>query len=296
MIESDNKAGSPSDESAPPGSAPNTPTPVIAPSSTASERVYQQIMRVFGHLLNGFNIGHLMLILLVLHVFAMSFPNGNNPPQYVFDEAYYVPAGQDLLHLVASNLEHPFFGKVWVALGIYLFGNDFFGWRIFYVLIGTATVGVFYELARLFFNKEKALLAASLLGFETLFFIHTSLALLEGPPIFFALLGFLAYLRRHYYWSAVAFALSILSKEWGTYFLAALFLYHVWATRRIPAKQLLSTRNLKTLIAFAIILIAVVGIPLTAYDQIYHPYIGTLATVGTVVIQSSGTQTTTTNT
>jgi 4-amino-4-deoxy-L-arabinose transferase-like glycosyltransferase len=253
-------------------------------------------MKVFGSVLNGYNIGHLMLILLVLHIFAMSFPNGNNPPQYVFDEAYYVPAAQDLLHLVPSNLEHPFFGKVWGALGIYLFGNDFFGWRIFYVLIGTATVGVFYELARLFFNKEKALLAASLLGFETLFFIHTSLALLEGPPIFFALLGFLAYFRKLYYWSAVAFALTVLSKEWGTYFIAALFLYHIWATRRIPAKQLLSMPNLKTLIAFAIILIAVVGIPLTAYDQIYHPYTGTLSTVGTVVIQGNGTQTTTTTT
>jgi len=101
-------------------------------------------MSVFGSVINGFNIGHLLLILLVLHIFAMSFPSGNNPPQYVFDEAYYVPAAQDLLHLVPSNLEHPFFGKVWGALGIYLFGNDFFGWRIFYVLIGTATVGVFY--------------------------------------------------------------------------------------------------------------------------------------------------------
>jgi dolichyl-phosphate-mannose--protein O-mannosyl transferase len=260
------------------------------------ERLQNQFMRVFGGVINGFNIGHLLLILLVLHIFAMSFPNGNNPPQYVFDEAYYVPAGLDLLHLVPSNLEHPFFGKIWVALGIYLFGNDFFGWRIFYVIIGTATVGVFYELARLFFSKEKALLAACFLGFETLFFIHTSLALLEGPPIFFALLAFLAYFKKHYYWTAVFIGLSILSKEWGTYFLAALFLYHIWATRRIPAAKLLSPANLKMLIAFCIITIAVVGIPLTAYDQIYHPSESTLSTIETVVSNVNGTQTTTTTT
>ena len=143
------------------------------------QQIRAQITSFISRVLYAFNIGHLLLVLLGLHIFAMSFPNGNN--QYVFDEAYYVPAANDLLHLVPSNLEHPFFGKIWGALGIYLFGNDFFGWRIFYVLIGVAAVWVLYELALVFFSKEKALLAASMLGFETLFFIHTSLLLLEGP-------------------------------------------------------------------------------------------------------------------
>lgn len=278
-----------------PPEAPQEP-PSSLPPVSASQRFRNEIRDAFAGILSSFNIGHLLLILLALHLFAMSFPNGNSPPQYVFDEAYYVPAGLDLLHLVASNLEHPFFGKVWAALGIYLFGNDFFGWRIFYVIIGTAAVWVFYELALVFFSKEKALLAASFLGFETLFFIHTSLALLEGPPILFALLGFLAYFKKHYYWAPVGFGLSVLSKEWGTYFLLALFLYHIWATRRVPAKKLLSNASLKTTITFCIILVAVVGIPLTAYDQVYHPYEGTLSTVGTVVYVANGTSTTTTTT
>ena len=126
----------------------------------------------------------------------MSFPSESG--DYVFDEAYHVPAAKDLLNLVPSNLEHPFLGKLWGSIGIYLFGNDFFGWRIFYVVIGVLTVWAFYELALNFFSKEKALFAASMLGFETLFFIHTSLDLLEGPPIFFALLGFLAYFKKRY--------------------------------------------------------------------------------------------------
>ena len=121
----------------------------------------------------------------------------------VFDEAYYVPASKDLLALVPSNLEHPFFGKIWGALGIYLFGSDFFGWRIFYVLIGVARRMGNVRVALVFFSKEKALLAASLLAFETLFFIHTSLLLLEGPPILFALLGFLGYFKKHYYLAAI---------------------------------------------------------------------------------------------
>ena len=226
----------------------------------------------------------------------MSFPNQKD--QYVFDEAYYVPASKDLLNFVASNLEHPFFGKIWGAIGIYLFGNDFFGWRIFYVIIGVLSVWALYQLALVFFSKEKALLAASLFGFETLFFIHTSLLLLEGPAILFALLGFLAYFKKHYYLSALAFGLSILSKEWGIYFVAALFLYHVWATKYIPFSQLFSRQRLRTLLVFVVIVLAVVALPLWVYDQAYKPYTNTVTTVGTVLIvnQTSGLTITTTTT
>jgi len=225
----------------------------------------------------------------------MSFPSGND--QKVFDEAYYTQAAKDLLNFVPSNLEHPFFGKIWGAIGIYLFGNDFFGWRIFYVLIGVASVWAMYELARVFFSKEKALLAASLLGFETLFFIHTSLLLLEGPPILFALLAFLAYFKKHYYISALCFGLCVLSKEWGIYFIAALFLYHVWATKRIPFDKLLSGKSLKTLVVFVIIVVVVIGVPLQIYDVVYHPYRSTVTTVGTVfIVNATSGQTITTTT
>ena len=213
------------------------------------------------------NIGHLLLVLLGLHLFAMSFPNSAS----IFDESYYVGTyhfDQDLLNLIPSNLEHPFFGKIWGALGIYLFGDNFFGWRIFYVLIGILTVWVFYELALVFFSKGKALFAASLLGFETLFFIHTTAALLEGTPLLFGLLGFLLYFKKKYYLSAIAFGLSILSKEWGLYFVIALFLYHVYF---VIGSKPLSRKAWSKFIIFVAILALVVSLPLWAYDTAYHP-------------------------
>ncbi|MDA4135364.1 MAG: glycosyltransferase family 39 protein, partial [Thaumarchaeota archaeon] len=181
----------------------------------------------------GINIGHLLLIIFALHLFALSFPSDtSNGGGLVFDESYYVPASLDLLHGVASNLEHPFFGKIWGALGIGIFGDNFFGWRILYAVIGTLAVWLMYELARQFLSKEKALLAASMLAFENMFFIHTSLLLLDGPPVLFALAGFLAYFKRRYFLSALAFGLCILSKETGVFFLLALVLYHLWASRK----------------------------------------------------------------
>src|SRR5437870_2751495 len=79
------------------------------------------------------NIGHLLLILIALHHFALSFPSDTSGTNgRVFDESFYTGAAQDLLHGIPGNLEHPFFGKVWGVLGISLFGNNFFGWRVFY--------------------------------------------------------------------------------------------------------------------------------------------------------------------
>jgi dolichyl-phosphate-mannose--protein O-mannosyl transferase len=222
-------------------------------------------------------IGHLLVILTALHLFAISFPSGDscigNNAACVFDEAYYVPASNDLIAGVAANVEHPFLGKLYGAIGILLFGNDSFGWRIVYVVIGVATVWIFYELARLFLSKEKSLFAASLLGFETLFFIHTSLILLEGPPIFFGLLGFLLYFRKNYIWSAISFGLSILSKEWGIYFVGALIfyqLYHLYSTRKEPNSALTKPRLIRYAL-FIVVILLVVGIPLQFYDSIYHP-------------------------
>ena len=248
-------------------------------------------------MLRGINIGHLLLIIFALHLFALSFPSDTtNGGGMVFDEAYYVPASLDLLHGVANNLEHPFFGKIWGALGISIFGDNFFGWRIFYAVIGTLAVWMMYELARQFFSKEKALLAASMLAFENLFFIHTSLLLLDGPPVLFALAGFLAYFKRRYYLSALAFGLCILSKETGVFFLLALVLYHLWANSkklRTPGPPI----GLKKVLAFAIILSLVVGLPLWGYDLAYHPYTKTTVVVEPLVtVDPLNNQTLTTTT
>ncbi|MGI0083543.1 MAG: glycosyltransferase family 39 protein [Nitrososphaerales archaeon] len=236
--------------------------------STPAHTVKQFWAYLRGKFLS-FGIGHLLLILLGLHLFAMSFPSGNN--QFVFDEAYYVPASRNLLAFVASNPEHPFFGKIWGALGIFLFGNDFFGYRIFYVIIGVLTVWVFYELALVFLSRERALFAASFLGFETLFFIHTSLLLLEGPPLLFGLAAFLLYFKKHYYLSAIAFGLSVLSKEWGVYFIAAFILYHLITSLTIPYNK----KRAIQIVIFVMIIILVVGLPLWTYDAVYHPMTNT---------------------
>lgn len=247
-------------------------------------------------MIRGINIGHLLLAIFALHLFALSFPSDtSNGAGVVFDEKYYVTASLDLLNGTANNLEHPFFGKIWGALGISIFGNDFFGWRIFYALIGTIAVWLMYELARQFFSKELSLLAASMLAFENLFFIHTSLLLLDGPPVLFALAGFLAYFKKRYFLSALAFGLCVLSKETGIFFLLALALYHLWANGQ-KLRGILTTSALKKGLIFAVIVALVFGIPIWGYDAVYHPYTSSTATVSVTVVVNPVTNATTTST
>ncbi|MDA4118392.1 MAG: glycosyltransferase family 39 protein [Thaumarchaeota archaeon] len=262
---------------------------------TPPEREKSKALDSIVRLAGGINIGHLMLIIFALHLFALSFPSDtSNGAGKVFDESYYVPASLDILHWVPSNVEHPFFGKIWGALGIVIFGDNFFGWRILYAVIGTLSVFLMYELARHFFSKEKALLAASMLAFENVFFIHTSLLLLDGPPILFALAGFLGYFKKRYYLSALAFGLCILSKETGAFFLIALVIYHLWTNAK--NKPLGRPEQWRKALAFLIIVSVVVGLPLWGYDVAYHPYETTTAVVQVVVSSNPLTNVTTTTT
>ena len=230
------------------------------------------MLRALERAVRGINIGHLLLLIFALHLFALSFPSDTSSGGgLVFDEKYYVTASLDLLNGTSSNLEHPFFGKVWGAIGISVFGDNFFGWRIFYAVIGTLAVWMMYELAKHFFSKEKAMLAASMLAFENIFFIHSSLLLLDGPPVLFALAGFLGYFKKRYYLSALAFGLCILSKETGMFFLVALLLYHLWVNGKTIRTPGLRIFGWKKVFAFVAIVSIVVGLPLWGYDYAYHP-------------------------
>ena len=75
-------------------------------------------------------IRDIIAITIMMHLLIISFPIDEE----VFDEAYYIPAALDILEGEPSNLEHPFLGKAWIALGIGIFGNNFFGWRFITIL------------------------------------------------------------------------------------------------------------------------------------------------------------------
>ncbi|WP_305095607.1 phospholipid carrier-dependent glycosyltransferase [Croceibacterium aestuarii] len=72
------------------------------------------------------------------------------PGKPYFDEVHYLPAARDWMALSQpSNIEHPPLGKEIIALGMRLFGDGPFGWRIFPALFGT--LGLFAGMRALWF-------------------------------------------------------------------------------------------------------------------------------------------------
>jgi len=201
----------------------------------------------------AYRITILLLAIIVLgvlgaHVYTITLPDvpnchdtTKNVDGCIMDEVYYVPAGQTLLagekcapYADSCNLEHPFLSKAFIAAGIAIFGNGAFGWRIFEVLLGTFSIpllfGICWSVTR---NARLSLYASFLLAFETLFFVHSSVAVIDISAVFFALLGFLFYFAKAHWWrfdrltlTGIAFGLSALSKETAIMLLLVLAAYH----------------------------------------------------------------------
>lgn len=195
----------------------------------------------------------LMLItsgLLVAHFYTINSPptascydSDKQVDGCVMDEIYYVPAAQVLLSGDKCgpggpncNMEHPFLSKAFIAAGIVLFGNDDFGWRIFIVLLGTACIPIVFAICwRMTRDRTLSLFAAFLLAFETLFFVHSSIAVIDVPAIFFALLAFFVYLSGFRLWKLNSFilagillGLSALAKETAVFMVVFLVVYNLF--------------------------------------------------------------------
>ena len=216
-----------------------------------------------------FRIEHLILISLALHMFVIPFPQDS----VVFDEAYYTEAGRDLINGVGSNAEHPFLGKLWGVLGILTFGDNWFGWRFPFVIFGALTLMAFYKLANHFLDDRKALYASILLAFDNIFFIHSSLYLLEVPALFFSIATFYLYFRKRYSLAAVAMAIAILSKETSVFFLFALIIYHLAInSKHILRRTSMNMRHTtKQVVTFFVLVTTITAGPIWIYDITYTP-------------------------
>jgi len=197
----------------------------------------------------------IIIVMTFLHFFLIPLTKG-----YAFDENYYIPAGLDLLEGKFSNLEHPFLGKLWVSLGVLIFGNNPLGWRFFYVIIGILTLLVYWRISKELLDESKAFFALTLLSLENMFFVHSNLALLDIPSIFFSLLALLYTLKKKYLLVGIFLGFALLNKESALLFL---FIILSFLLRR-------KTNVLKILLILLITFLTFI-IPLTLYDQIYKP-------------------------
>lgn len=108
-----------------------------------------------------------------------------------FDEIYHGRTGYEHLHrLPVYETTHPPLGKVFIMLGIALFGMNGFGWRVAGALFGAGMVPVLYLLARRLFKRPwLAFTAAALFALDTLRFSQSRIATIDVYGTFFILLS-----------------------------------------------------------------------------------------------------------
>lgn len=185
--------------------------------------------------------GATALILFILRMLIVSYPSPSLPPEqcieqpksecgFIFDEYYYVPAARKLLAGVAVNNEHPPLSKLLIALGIRLLGDNPMGWRFFPMLLSSLSVGVFIMLAWQLTGKRSVVwVSAVLLGGDMMFFNVGSIAILDGPALFFTALASLLYLGGRYALSGLTMSLAMLSKTSSLFAYIALLTYTLFA-------------------------------------------------------------------
>ena len=237
-------------------------------------------------LISKFTIFHYLSLYFAVHLLQIAFPSDGS---LVFDEAYYTKCSLATLQGIACNGEHPPLPKLIGAVGIWLFGNNWFGWRFPVVLMGIGALFLFYLLAKRFMGDPWALGATILLSLDTLWFIHSGTLLLEMPMFLFVFLALELYFQKHYMLSAVSMGIAFTAREMAIFPFIALGIYHIYANRKMlkPA--------LKIGLKYALVAVLIFGIIMQAYDMGYHAYSAASVAnyVNANVVMNNGTALTT---
>jgi predicted membrane-bound dolichyl-phosphate-mannose-protein mannosyltransferase len=191
-------------------------------------------MEIVKRLLNNLNKWeYTWLCLLVIITLVLHFSIINHPNTLVFDEQHYVKDARMILEKhTTERTEHPPLGKVIIAGGIVLFGDNPIGWRFFSITFGTLNIVLLYLICRqLKMSRMASNLATFLLALENLSFVQASVAMLDVFSVTFMLLAFWLYLRRSYPLSAVVVALATLAKLTGVLVVLPILLHWLIARR-----------------------------------------------------------------
>ena len=172
----------------------------------------------------------------------------NQPKGYIFDEVYYAKNANSIInHGVELNstnqaefIVHPPLGKWLIGIGIKLFGNNEFGWRISAAIIGTASIVLIYLIAQQLFDSYLlSNIAAGLMALDGLNLVMSRVALLDIFLMFFILLATYLFMRNQYWETGIVLGAASGIKWSGAYLIPVFLLLSINFVRARAAKQLI---------------------------------------------------------
>ncbi|GBC70578.1 hypothetical protein HRbin02_00346 [Candidatus Calditenuaceae archaeon HR02] len=226
----------------------------------------------------------LTIIYIVLKLSIINTPSPERPPQecieqtsgcgFVFDEAHYVRAVRKMINGEAANNEHPPLAKYLIMYSILALGDTPLSWRLPSVISGTLTLPVLYLLARrLIGDGMAALLSVLLFALDVTGFNISSIAILDAPSLFFALLGAYLFIAGRRYLGTIVLAASVLSKTSALFTALGIIIYDALVTSRSggDAASRIS-HSMRHIVFYGLLLFALMTAGLAVYDAHFQAY------------------------
>lgn len=139
--------------------------------------------------------GYIMLALVAVAA-ALHFWHLGRPNEIVFDEVHFVGQARHYLHGEQFLDPHPPLAKLLIALGIWLFGDHAWAWRLGNASMGTALVAITYLLGRRMFNSRMTgALAAVFVLCDGMFIVDSRIAVVDIVYLTFAAWSYLLLFR-----------------------------------------------------------------------------------------------------
>jgi dolichyl-phosphate-mannose-protein mannosyltransferase len=133
----------------------------------------------------------LIVVALVAIAAALRFWHIGHPPEIVFDEVHFVGQARHYIHREVFLDPHPPLAKLLIALGILLFGDHSWSWRLGNATLGTIMVGVTYLLGRrMFRSRMAAILAAAFVLSDGFFIVDSRIGCIDIVYLTFAAIAY----------------------------------------------------------------------------------------------------------
>ena len=187
----------------------------------------------------------IILWTILVFAFITRVFNLSNPQETYFDEVYHAFTAKVMMGPEAAKAwewwntppegfayewTHPPLAKLGMVLGMSIFGQNSFGWRIPGVILGVGAVFLIYLLAKEIFKDEVVgLISAGVFSLDGLPLVMGRIGMNDSYILFFSLLSIYFFLKEKDLFSAATFGLA-LSSKWSALW-AAPILFILWLKR-----------------------------------------------------------------
>ncbi len=171
----------------------------------------------------------IVILLLFSTAFITRILRVSHPPHIISDEIYYVVAARSIIYTGNDpNLVHPPLGKYLIGLGILIFGDNSFGWRIIGAFLGSIIAPLVYLIGTKIWHEKVGILSGVFILIDPLTYAMSCIAMLDIYLTFFITCAFLAFIYQRYIISAVFFGLASSVKFVAIFSICGVVLYLIY--------------------------------------------------------------------